>query len=149
MTTTPTLPSSLVIPGPLPERPSSAPTPDPSASQTILIEIRDMLSRLMPLVDIPAAPEGRGMLALLYNVLLEATRKLDRNELERGTIETDLRAALAALEQLTAELASSRQDLALLGAEVSSLKEQAASTHQMIGEMHAIFTASLPASEGG
>ena len=149
MTTTPTLPASLALPGPLPERPSSASTPDTSASPTILIEIRDMLSRLMPLVDIPAAPEGREMLVLLYNVLLEATRRLDRNELERERIETELRAALAALEQLTAELASSRQAVVLLRAEVSSLKEQSASTHRLVSEMHAVFAASLTSSEGG
>jgi hypothetical protein len=149
MTTTPALPSSSVIPGPLPERASGAPTPDPTASQTILLEIRTMLMRLMPLVDIPAAPEGRGMLALLYNVLLEATRKLDRSELERETIATELRGALSALEQLTAELAISRQDLASLRAEVASLTEQAAGTHRMIREMHEIFAASLTPSDGG
>jgi cell division protein FtsB len=149
MTSTSTLPSSPVIPGPLPERPSSVSTPDPNASQTILLEIRTMLMRLMPLVDIPAAPEGKGMLVLLYNVLLEATRRLDRSELERETIATELRAAQAALEQLTAELTNSRQDLASLRAEVASLTEQAASTHRMIREMHGIFTTGLPPSEGG
>jgi hypothetical protein len=149
MPSAPTLPSPPVIPGPLPERPNGAPTQAPGASQEILIEIRDMLARLMPLVDIPAAPEGQGMLARLYTLLLQTAEELDRSRLERGMVETELRTGQAALEQLTAEMASSREDLARLRAEVASLKDQAATTGRMIGEMHAIFTASLPPSEDG
>ena len=137
------------IPSPLPERPSTVPMLDPSVSATILIEIRSMLMRLMPLVDIPAAPEGQGVLMRLYQLLLDTAKELGTSHRERETIETELRAAKAALERLEADLARSRQDLAQLRAEVAYLKDQAASTHRMIREMHGIFTAGLPLSEAG
>lgn len=149
MATTRTPPSPPVIPGLLPERSNGTPLQGPSASQELLIEIRDMLARLMPLVEVPAAPEGQGTLARLYALLLKTAEELDRSRLEREMAETDLRTTHAALEQLRAEMASSREDFARLRAEVASLNDQAATTHRMVGEMHRIFTASLSPLEAG